>query len=573
MAAALSLNLALPMVAMPASLAPMAAAAGDGGAGMNSFADLLAGATDLGPDAPAMAMPTLAAATDPAAPALPATLPTTLPATPPSTLPATLPASIPGSLLAAQAPTTPAPPAANPADAWPVDAVPLEPKAESSVAGDLPASWLQNFERVLADAQALLDARPWPGEAQTAAALDEVTLEAGPWLESDVASLDETTSVVEDPAATEGLPPADATVAAPVASLPATPAPPNAAMLADAAAQSGDLPDPAANALRTGAAAVAHASSGGVARGQRVDRGVPAQTAAPGARGAAAALSNPGGTESTAPAQAQTAEPTDRASTALLASTAPRGSDGPTAQDPQPQAAAQASGSAGVQPPAASSSSAIANAALESHTSEVSLSSRDAMPAERPAHAEVGHAPGATHGAPRMTEATSFAATLKQAFEAPLSATPGTPGFAPALGVQLSTLLRNGVAEARLHLHPAELGPIAVQIALEGTAAKVQLAADHNLTRQALEQALPQLAGALRDAGFTLAGGSVSGQGAQAGDFTAHAGHSGPRNGAGGNTAGQDAAGGAGGAGSAGAEAPARTLAGQARRGLVDLYA
>ena len=98
---------------------------------------------------------------------------------------------------------------------------------------------------------------------------------------------------------------------------------------------------------------------------------------------------------------------------------------------------------------------------------------------------------------------------FKAGFEAQLSAALHSSDFAPALGLQISTLTRNGIPEARLHLNPAELGPIAVQIELDGRNAQVVLAASHAETRQALEQALPQLASAMRDAGFTMAGGGV----------------------------------------------------------------
>ena len=100
-------------------------------------------------------------------------------------------------------------------------------------------------------------------------------------------------------------------------------------------------------------------------------------------------------------------------------------------------------------------------------------------------------------------------AGFKAGFEAQLSAALHSSDFAPALGLQISTLTRNGIPEARLHLNPAELGPIAVQIELDGRNAQVVLAASHAETRQALEQALPQLASAMRDAGFTMAGGGV----------------------------------------------------------------
>ena len=85
-----------------------------------------------------------------------------------------------------------------------------------------------------------------------------------------------------------------------------------------------------------------------------------------------------------------------------------------------------------------------------------------------------------------------------------------SPEFNEALGVQVSVLARDGVQHAQLHLNPAEMGPISVQIALDGTKAQVDFGADSLATRQIIESGLPELASALRDAGFTLAGGGVS---------------------------------------------------------------
>jgi flagellar hook-length control protein FliK len=65
------------------------------------------------------------------------------------------------------------------------------------------------------------------------------------------------------------------------------------------------------------------------------------------------------------------------------------------------------------------------------------------------------------------------------------------------------------VQQARLQLHPAEMGPITVQIALDGASARVDFHAAVAATRQALEAALPALAGALRESGLTLTGGGV----------------------------------------------------------------
>ena len=54
-----------------------------------------------------------------------------------------------------------------------------------------------------------------------------------------------------------------------------------------------------------------------------------------------------------------------------------------------------------------------------------------------------------------------------------------SPGFAPALGAQLTLLIKDGVTAARLHLNPAEMGPISVQIQLDGSQARIEMAAEH----------------------------------------------------------------------------------------------
>lgn len=164
----------------------------------------------------------------------------------------------------------------------------------------------------------------------------------------------------------------------------------------------------------------------------------------------------------------------------------------------------------------------------------------------------LGHA--ADTSAPAPTPAPADAAPTARAH---LPQPPTSPAFAPALGLQISTWLREGVQHAALELNPAELGPIDVRIALRDGQAQVALAADVPFTRQALADALPQLAEALGDVGVQLAGGDVSDQaGRRARDEAA----AGPRGGAGALPGGAEPA-------SAPAPAAAR------RRGLLDLYA
>ena len=85
-----------------------------------------------------------------------------------------------------------------------------------------------------------------------------------------------------------------------------------------------------------------------------------------------------------------------------------------------------------------------------------------------------------------------------------------SPEFPQAMSAQLTVLAQGGVEQAELHLNPAEMGPVSVQIAIEGTQARIDFGADSANTRQAIEASLPELASALRDAGLTLSGGGVS---------------------------------------------------------------
>ena len=101
---------------------------------------------------------------------------------------------------------------------------------------------------------------------------------------------------------------------------------------------------------------------------------------------------------------------------------------------------------------------------------------------------------------------SSSASTLTLSLSTPVNA----PEFREALGVQVSLLARDGVHTAQLHLNPADMGPVSIQIAMDGNLARVDFGADMAATRTALEASMPELASALLDAGFTLAGGGVS---------------------------------------------------------------
>lgn len=125
--------------------------------------------------------------------------------------------------------------------------------------------------------------------------------------------------------------------------------------------------------------------------------------------------------------------------------------------------------------------------------------------------------------APAPAAAPTFAAALVQAMptaNATPEAAPTTTyahvqapvhgnAFAPELGARVSLLAVDGVQQAELQLNPADMGPVSVQITVDGNQAQVSFHALQAETRQALEQSLPDLAAALQGQGLTLSGGGV----------------------------------------------------------------
>jgi flagellar hook-length control protein FliK len=148
-----------------------------------------------------------------------------------------------------------------------------------------------------------------------------------------------------------------------------------------------------------------------------------------------------------------------------------------------------------------------------------------------------GHAAATQAPASPDTAAPSFAAALAQALPTPAAPAGGapvaseaavraplhSPAFAPELGASISLLAVDGVQQAELQLNPADMGPVSVQIVVDGSQAQVSFHAAQAETRQALEQSLPELAAALQGQGLTLSGGGVFQQPARDNDHGRHA--------------------------------------------------
>ncbi len=84
--------------------------------------------------------------------------------------------------------------------------------------------------------------------------------------------------------------------------------------------------------------------------------------------------------------------------------------------------------------------------------------------------------------------------------------------FPRALGLKIEQWVQDGVQQVWLDVHPADMGPVAISIALDGQQAELNFGAESASARQAIESSLPELAAALQNAGLTLSGGSISQQ-------------------------------------------------------------
>ncbi|WP_022982815.1 flagellar hook-length control protein FliK [Ideonella sp. B508-1] len=164
-----------------------------------------------------------------------------------------------------------------------------------------------------------------------------------------------------------------------------------------------------------------------------------------------------------------------------------------------------------------------------------------------------------------VTPPPSQAPEAAPAASAQLPMAPDHPEFPAALGVQLSTWVNDGIEHASLELHPQDLGPIEIHIAVKDGQTHVELGSAVPGTREALNLALPQLSAQLDGVGLSLAGGQVFDQGSRSSDPSGEqgAGRSAGRAGRGGS-----ALGGVADAGSAGSSRPVVR-----QQGLVDFYA
>ncbi len=114
--------------------------------------------------------------------------------------------------------------------------------------------------------------------------------------------------------------------------------------------------------------------------------------------------------------------------------------------------------------------------------------------------------------APTAASDTGYAAAMQQVSD-PIPTAVREPAWGEHIGERVLMMAGNQVRTAEIRLTPAELGPLRVQVSVEDGAANVTFQAQHAVTREAIEQALPRLRELLAENGLSLGQANVGEQG------------------------------------------------------------
>lgn len=117
--------------------------------------------------------------------------------------------------------------------------------------------------------------------------------------------------------------------------------------------------------------------------------------------------------------------------------------------------------------------------------------------------------PAVDAAAPRDVQSAAARTIASTAIALPVD----DPSWGDALRDRVMWMTRGAVQNAQIRLHPAELGPIQVQVSVEDDAAQLLFTAQHAVTREAIEQALPRLREMLAENGLSLSNATVSDSG------------------------------------------------------------
>ena len=127
--------------------------------------------------------------------------------------------------------------------------------------------------------------------------------------------------------------------------------------------------------------------------------------------------------------------------------------------------------------------------------------------------------PALTMTAPQAAD-TAYAAVSSQSTEL-MATSVRDPAWGEQIADRVVLMAGKQLRSAEIRLTPAELGPLRVQVSVDEGAANVTFHAQHSVTRDALEQALPRLREMLAENGLSLGQADVSDRGVGGGEADA----------------------------------------------------
>jgi len=127
------------------------------------------------------------------------------------------------------------------------------------------------------------------------------------------------------------------------------------------------------------------------------------------------------------------------------------------------------------------------------------------LPHEEPAlHAEVGTGPGTSAAAPNAAVQPATSAQAGSSPRMTLTVPVGSPAWGDAFSDRMALALQNRQPVAELHLNPPNLGPVEIQVSMNGDQASLSFFSPHAPVREAIQSAMPRLTEALAESGVSL---------------------------------------------------------------------
>lgn len=99
---------------------------------------------------------------------------------------------------------------------------------------------------------------------------------------------------------------------------------------------------------------------------------------------------------------------------------------------------------------------------------------------------------------------TSFTQLMSQSIPQPITQNIHKPEWGGAVGDRITWMLGNKLQSAQLRITPAHLGPVEIRISIENNVAQVSFTSNHQVVRDALEQAVPRLKEMLEEQNLDL---------------------------------------------------------------------